>query len=89
MSAETKHLNPSDFSEDQLKTLAFAMAGILSKYGVWQEAPLDREGAAAFTKYSVDSIDRLRREGKIKAHYLVKGIPVFYPSELNKAIKGQ
>lgn len=87
MSAQHQ-LNPSDYSEDQLKTLAFAIVGVLNKYGVWQEAPLDREAAAKFTHYSVDTIDRLRKQGKIKAHYLSPGIPLYYPSELNKAIKG-
>lgn len=88
MAVQEIELNTTGITDEQLKVLAFHIGGLLSKNGVWNNEPLDREGAAKFCKVSTQAIDRLRREGKITAHY-PGGIrvPLFLPSELVEFIK--
>ncbi len=87
MSAE-RQLNPSRLSQEEINAIAFAVAGVLAKHGKFSEEPLDSEGAAAFLKISQSSLRKMKERGKIKAHYPGGlDIPLYYPSELNKAVK--
>jgi hypothetical protein len=63
MSAAERQLNPSEFSEDQLDRIAFAIAGRLLKIIDTSKSMLDPEEAAAFTRYSRRRFDELVAEG--------------------------
>jgi hypothetical protein len=87
MSAE-KHLNPSDFSDEQVERLAFTIAGILSKHGVWHEKPLSPKGAMAFLGVGRKKFYSMVNQGIIKENRPdPNGHAFYYPSEMNEGIK--
>lgn len=87
MSAESKQLNPSDLTDDQLDRIAFAILGKLSKFQV-QEKPMRVKEAAAFLGISQKHFYHLVNQGKIKLHRLEdKGRPYAYASEINGAVR--
>lgn len=80
-------LNPSDFTEDQLKTLAFAIAGQLKKH-FDIERPMGRIAAAEFTGVSQRTFDRMVAAGKFRSHRIEEGAhPYYFPSELLEDLK--
>lgn len=62
MSAE-RQLNPSEFTDEQLDRIAFAIAGRVLKIIDTSKTMLDPEEAAAFTRYSRRRFDELVAEG--------------------------
>jgi hypothetical protein len=87
MSAEPKHLNPSDFSDDQLDRLAFALVGKLQKYFV-VDRPMRAKEAAEFCGISEKHLYHLVNLGVIKDFRPdPKGHAFFIPSQMIEAIK--
>lgn len=62
MSAE-RQLNPSEFTDEQLDRIAFAIAGRVLKIIDTSKTMLDPEEAAAFTRYSRRRFDELVADG--------------------------
>jgi hypothetical protein len=88
MNAETKHLNPSDLSNEQLERIAFGVATILSKHGLWNDKPLSAKEAMAFTGFKKNKFFRLVNLGVIKGHMPdPDGHPIYYASEINEGIR--
>lgn len=88
MSAETRTLNTTDLSNEQLERLAFAIAAMLSKKEVWAERPLRAKEAMSFLGVGKTTFYRMENLGVIKPHKPdPKSHPFYYPSEMNEGIK--
>lgn len=88
MSAQKEHqLNPSEFSDEQLRVMALALVPHLNRFGI-EERPMRQDEAAKFLDCSEQTIINLRNAGVIKA-YRFEGCatPYYYPSEMNKALR--
>lgn len=86
MSAE-KHLNPSDFSDEQVERLAFAILGFLGKYGVVAR-PMNGKEAIAFTGRGESTFYRWEAQGIIKGHRPdPKGDKIYFADEIVKDLK--
>lgn len=86
MSAE-KHLNPSDYSDEQVERLAFAILGQISKYGV-VVGPLSAKEAIAFTRRGETTFYRWVDLGIIKQFRPdPNGDPVYFPDQIVEGIK--
>jgi excisionase family DNA binding protein len=87
--AEVKHLNPTQFSTQELDVFLFALAGRL-KFHFANEVPMTKTEIAGYMKFSESKIDRWVRSGKLKAHRMEEGgDPRFLPSEALKALTGK
>jgi hypothetical protein len=87
MSAEVKHLNPSEYSRADLDRLAFALMGHMQHFFV-VERPMSRKEAMDYLGVSDATFCKLVNTGVVKRH-LLEGLstPFFLPSELHKLIK--
>lgn len=86
MSAE-KHLNPSDFSDEQIDRMAFAIIGKLSKYGVVM-GPMDTKEAIRFSRRGETTFYRWVALGIIKQYRPdPDGDPVYFPDQIVEGIK--
>lgn len=82
-----RQFNPSQLTEDQLKTIAFAIAGTLKNHFA-NERPMGRKEAALFVGYSERRFDELVRAEKFRSHRIEEGAhPYFFPSELLEDLK--
>jgi hypothetical protein len=90
MSAPLQHLNPSDLSDEALGRLAFAIAGVLSKHGVWHERPLAAKDAMSFMNIGRKKFYSLINKGIIKEHRPdPDGHAWYFPSEIVEGIKNK
>ena len=86
MSAE-RNFNPSELSEDQVKIMAFTIAGVLTKH-FQNERPMRAKEAMQFIGVGKTLFNKLVGEGKIKPHRISEDSnPFFFPSELIDSIK--
>jgi hypothetical protein len=86
MSAE-KHLNPSDFSDEQVERLAFAILGFLGKYGVVAR-PMNGKEAIAFTGRGETTFYKWVDLGIIKAFRPdPNGDPVYFADQIVEGLK--
>lgn len=88
MSAETRTMNTTDLSNEQLDRLAFTLAAVLSKKGLWLEQPMGAKEAMVFLGVGKTRFYRLENLGVIKPHKPdPDGHPFYYPSEMNEGIR--
>ena len=86
MSAE-RQFNPSDLSDDQVKMIAFTIAGVLTKH-FQNERPMRAKEAMQFIGVGKTLFTKLVNEGKIKPHRISEDSnPFFFPSELIESIR--
>lgn len=86
MSAE-RHFNPSELSEDQVKIIAFTIAGVLTKH-FQNERPMRAKEAMQFIGVGKTLFTKMVNEGRIKPHRISEDSnPFFFPSELIDSIK--
>lgn len=86
MSAE-RHFNPSELSEDQVKIMAFTIAGVLTKH-FQNERPMRAKEAMQFIGVGKTLFTKMVNEGRIKPHRISEDSnPFFFPSELIDSIK--
>jgi hypothetical protein len=77
---EALRLNPSDLSDQQIRTLAFAIAPLIKEF--FTEEVLTRTEAAAHVRYGQRTFDRYVAAGKFRS---CNGR--FYKSMLNEDLK--
>lgn len=86
MSAE-RNFNPSELSDDQVKTIAFTIAGHLTRY-FQNERPMRAKEAMQFIGVGKTLFNKMINDGVVKPHRMSEDSnPFFFPSELIAAIK--
>jgi hypothetical protein len=89
MSGQEKQLNPSSLSDEQVKILAFTVAGILSSH-FESDKPMRAEEAMKFLSLTRKPFYRLVNLGVIKAHrFEENSYPYFLRSELLAQLKSK
>lgn len=83
---EARHLNPSNFSDAEIRTLAFAIAPLIKESFV--EDVLIEEEAAQHVRYSLRTFKRYVAAGKIRACQIdANGTKRYFKSMLNEDLK--
>lgn len=86
MSAE-RSFNPSELSEDQVKIIAFTIAGVITKH-FQNERPMRAKEAMQFIGVGKTLFTKMVNEGRIRPHRISEDSnPFFFPSELIDSIK--
>jgi hypothetical protein len=89
MSAQEKHINSTQFSNEDINLITHLVAVKILALGFVVEKPMTRKQAAAFSSYGLRTFDKMAADGIFKAHrYGEKGDPRYLPSEIIKAITG-
>ena len=87
MSAEPKHLNPSDLPDDALDRLAFALVGRMQQYGVVVK-PMRTKEAIRFCGFGATTFHKWKALGIIKEFRPdPNGDAVYFPDQITEGIK--